>query len=158
MATTNYLLTLCSRNSNVITNTDNVQVTFNVNWTNLLPLNKYSNYKCTFQFVSEELDNTIQGNATIVSPAQIHFSTGRKNISDGLSNTQYIGVIHPIVLNSEISYYSSSASDNHPFTIFPSNENNLTVRLTSFTGANLAESPHWVLSLNFEPIIEQLKI
>ena len=153
-----FLVIFATRGANVTTNTNNVNVTFNVQWSSFLPT-KYNRFHCQIVFKSENYINAtlLAAPATPLSVnGYINMSLGRMNVYAGTTMSNNIAVIYPVVAavyssttnNYSQSYMSSTNNDNNDFSsAYPSGQQ-VTITLNSFAGAALANMPHWNMYLS----------
>jgi hypothetical protein len=146
MSIDNYNVIFCSRNTNNLGVGNLNNITYIVNWVNILPKNKYKKFLCNFVFKSENY----AGNLTDNGYVNINF--GKVNCFDGISNTNNIGIIYPVSLVGNSSFYNSTNNDNNPFTCDYPTSNSVVVTLHNLTGANMGNMPHYVLIINFQGI------
>ena len=130
-----------SQGSNVINNTNLNAVQYNVNWTAFLPL-KYKKFHCQFIFKS------VNYNGALTDNGFVNMNIGRVNIFDGNSMSYNMGIIYPVYLSANVSFYNSTNNDNNDFWIdYPVN-NTVTITLLNFAGNNIGNMPHYCLMLN----------
>jgi hypothetical protein len=139
-----FSLVLCSRNPNVINNTDRNNVSYNVRWGMFLPA-KFKKFHCQFVFKSETYNGTLNNNGFV------NINLGKVSVYDGYNMTSNLGIIYPVQSNAtgtNYSFYCSTNNDNNDFWIdYPTNEQ-ITVTLNTFAGVAMANMPHYTLMLN----------
>ena len=121
-------------------------VTYNVNWGALLPM-KYNKFNCQFVFKS------INVAGLLIDNGFLNMNIGRVNVYDGLQQSQNLGIVYPVYLNTIAgnlaSYYNSTNNDNNNFTMDYPNNNSVTLTLKNFDGITpMTNMPHYVVILN----------
>ena len=130
-----------SQGSNVINNTNLNAVQYNVNWTAFLP-SKYKKFHCQFVFKS------VNYAGALVDNGFVNLNLGRVNVSDGLTMSTNLGIVYPVYLSANVSYYNSTNNDNNDFWIdYPTNRTP-TITLRTFAGVNMANMQNYTLILN----------
>lgn len=155
-------LIFCSRTTqaiggNVIDNSNLNAVKYFVNWGSFLP-KKYKKFHCQFIFKSENYVSATSTNTTLNDNGFVSMDFGRVNVYDGLSNTQKLGIIYPVINtvgNNFQAYYSSTNNDNNDFWIdYPTNQT-ITINLKNFAGNNMGNMPHYTLIMNLIGVLEE---
>jgi hypothetical protein len=137
----------CSRNANVINNTNLNAVSYYVNWDAFLP-KKYKKFNCAFIFKSENYAGFL------TEDGFVNINMGKSNNFDGTTQTNNIGIVYAVILTSTACYYNSTNNDNNNFYCdYPSN-NVVTITLNQFSGTAMANMPNYTLILNMVGILE----
>ena len=147
--TETYQVVFNSQGSNTLTPVataiNRTTITYDINWEAIIPRNKYNKFRCQFTFKSTIY---VGHNQDI---GFVNMNLGRVNIYDGLQQSQNLGIIYPVYLNTtanaQRSYYTCASSDNNEFVIDYPNNHMITIALNNFNGAILANMPHYVLIL-----------
>jgi hypothetical protein len=121
-------------------------ITYIVNWVNILPKNKYKKFLCNFLFKSENFAGELTDNG------YLNINFGKVNCFDGISNTNNIGIIFPISYVPDSSCYHCTNNDNYSFTCDYPTSNSVVVTLNNFAGAAMGNMEHYVLIINFQGI------
>ena len=145
-----FQIILCSRGSNVINGTNNLNVMkYYCNWPAIIS-DKYKKYSCSFVFKSETYAGLLASNG------YVNVDIGRTQIFDGTTQSSNLGIIYPVYLNvtagSQSSFYNSTNNDNNPVIVYPT-QNIVTVTLNTFAGAAMDHMPNYCLILNLSPCI-----
>ena len=139
---------------NVMTAVNNfaarTSVTYNVNWDALIP-RKHNKFHCQFVFKSLNFSTANPG-TSLSDNGFVNMNLGRLNIYDGLQQSQNLGIVYPVIISSVAgaywSYYNCTNNDNNDFVIDYPNNTSITITLSTFAGAPMANMPHYVLILN----------
>ena len=132
-------------------------ITYNVNWDAIIPRNKYNKFHCQFIFKSLNYTNPGPGgggagNGFLIDNGFVNMNLGRVNIYDGLQQSQNLGIVYPVILNTtanfQSSYYNCTNNDNNDFVIDYPNNTTVTITLNTFAGVAMGNMPHYVLILN----------
>lgn len=130
-----------SQGTNVINNANRNAVVYNVNWTSFLP-KKYKKFHCQFVFKSQNFAGALTDNGFV------NMNMGRISVFDGLQMSNSLGIIYPVYLSANVSFYNSTNNDNNDFWIdYPIN-NQITITLNTFAGNAMGNMPHYTLMLN----------
>jgi len=130
-----------SQGTNVINNANRNAVVYNVNWTSFLP-KKYKKFHCQFVFKSQNFAGALTDNGFV------YMNMGRISVFDGLQMSNSLGIIYPVYLSANVSFYNSTNNDNNDFWIdYPIN-NQITITLNTFAGNAMGNMPHYTLMLN----------
>jgi hypothetical protein len=142
-----YNVIFCSRNSNVVGGVANLNgVVYNVNWDSILPRDKYKRFVCNFVFKSENYVGNLTNNG------YVNVNFGKVNCYDGVSNVGNIGIIYPVSLVANSSFYNSTNNDNNAFYCNYPASNLVTITLNNLAGGVMANMPHYVLIINFQGV------
>ena len=124
---------------------------YDVNWESIIPRDKYNKFRCQFVFKSVPYAGA-GNNGLLQEIGFVNMNLGRVNIYDGVQQSQNLGVIYPVYLNTtanaQRSYYTCASSDNNEFVIDYPNNHMITIGLNNFNGPVLANMPHYVLILS----------
>jgi hypothetical protein len=115
-----FLILFNSQGSNVQSNSDRSNITYFCNWGAYLP-KKYKKFRCQFVFKS------INYNALLMDNCLLGMNIGRSNVFDGVSTTNNLGCVYPVVL-SQNSLVTTAVS-------YGAVNNNTNVSLQFVTGA-----------------------
>ena len=130
-----------SQGANVVNGGNINAVVYNVNWGAFLP-KKFKRFHCQFVFKSQNFAGGLQNNGFV------SMNIGRVNVYDGQQMSQNLGIIYPVYLQANLSYYNSTNNDNNDFWIdYPIN-NTVTVSLNTFAGVAMGNMQNYVLMLN----------
>ena len=150
-----YQVIFNSQGSNILSPNNTAQarasITYDLNWEAIIPRDKYNKFRC--QFILKSVPYTgAGGNGLLGDIGFVNMNLGRVNIYDGLQQSQNLGIIYPVYLNtvagSQRSYYTCASSDNNEFVIDYPNNHMITIALNNFNGPILANMPHYVLILS----------
>lgn len=140
-----YLVIFNSQGQNVLNATSLTSVIYNVNWTSFLP-KKYKTFKCNFIFKS------LNANSILTDNGFVNINTGPINVFSGDQMTSNLGIIYPVITNTTSgnlrSYYNSTNNDNNDFTMSYPINNQITLSLKTFAGADMGNMPHYTLILS----------
>jgi hypothetical protein len=130
-----------NQNPNVINAVNINAIQYNVSWGSFLPT-KYKKFNCEFVFKSE----CYLGNLNHLGFVNLNF--GKINIYNGQVMSFNLGIIYPIVLYNNVTFYSSSNNDNNNFFIdYPTN-NIITINFYRFDGVTALDNmQNYVLTL-----------
>jgi hypothetical protein len=131
-----------SRGANVINAVNLNAIQYNVQWGAFLPT-KFKKFHCQFIFKSENYAGVLTNNGFVT------LNCGTVNVYNGISMSNNLGIIYPVVTSANSSYYNSTNNDNNDFWInYPSN-NIITIILNEFDGITpIANMPNYVLMMN----------
>jgi hypothetical protein len=135
-----------NQSANVINAANINAIQYNVNWGAFLPT-KFKKFNCQFVFKSE----CFLGD--LVHLGFVNLNLGRANNFNGQSMSYNLGVIYPIVLYNDVSYYSNTTNDINDFWIdYPTN-NIVTIILNRFDGVTpLDNMENYVLMLKLTAV------
>ena len=137
-----------SRGKNVLNNTSLNAVVYDVNWDSFLP-KKYRKFYCQFVFKSENY------NGNLVDNGFVNMNFGRVNMFDGYSNTNNLGMVYPVSLVANSSFYNSTNNDNNNFWMDYPTSTQVTVSLKNFAGVNMGNMPNYCLILSMVGITDE---
>ena len=143
-----FLVVFNSQGSNVIDNSSKNAVQYNVNWGAFLP-KKYKKFHCQFIFKSQNY----QGNLT--DNGFVSMNIGHVNVFDGLQMTNNIGIVYPVNLTNNSSFYNSTNNDNNDFWIDYPIQTAITITLNKFGGGVMANMQHYCLYLSLQGIPDE---
>jgi hypothetical protein len=130
-----------NQGANVINAANINAIQYNVSWGTFLPT-KFKKFNCQFVFKSE----CFLGDLDHLGFVNLNF--GRVNNFNGQVMSYNLGIIYPIVLYNNVTFYSSSNNDNNDFWIdYPSN-NIVTIVFNRFDGVTALDNmQNYVLML-----------
>jgi hypothetical protein len=134
---------------NAIDNSNLNSVSFYVNWASIIPIHKYKKYSCRVNFKSETYAGVLN------AIGFINFDCGKTDIYDGTTQQNNIAIITPVVLTDALSFYSTNINDNDRFIFYP-NDTLVKINLKTFSGTNISNVQNYVLTLNLEPVINDI--
>lgn len=147
-----YTLFLNSANlTNQISNPSKSDITYYVNWENLLP-SGVDKFDLDFTFKSAPLNASIQDSILIYAS----LNTTTKMYENGVSSSTLLGAVVPksYVAGTNLNYFESFYDDDMSLEVYrPTGE--LRVRLNTFSGATFNANPNfnYILQLCFTEII-----
>ncbi len=143
--TESYTVIFSSRgtNNNGVANLNSI--TYFVNWGAFLP-QQYKKFSVEFIFKSENFVGNLTDNGFV------NMNIGRLQVYDGVAMSSNIGIVYPVSLVGNTSFYNSTNNDNNAFIIDYPNNQNITISLKNFAGANMANMPNYALVLNLVPL------
>jgi hypothetical protein len=144
-----YTVIFNTRGNNVISNSNNnCNIIYSVNWGSFLP-KVYNRFNCQFIFKSENYNGALTDNGFV----NCNFGSSITTY-DGASMSYNLGIVYPVSLVGNTSFYNSTNNDNNNFFInYPTN-NQVTVLMKNFNGNYMANMPNYCLILTLVPIIE----
>ena len=145
-----YQIVFNSQGSNTLTPVatalNRTAITYDINWEAIIPKNKYKKFRCQFTFKS-----TLYAGLN-ADTGFVNMNLGRVNIYDGSQQSQAIGIIYPVWVNTVAgqnrSFFHCASSDNNEFVIDYPNNHMITIALKTFNENNIVNMPHYVLILN----------
>ena len=153
--TETYQIIFNSQGSNLLspngTAAQRASISYDLNWEAIIPRDKYNKFRCQF-ILRSMIYNGAGGNGLLTDIGFVNMNLGRVNIYDGSQQSQNLGIIYPVYLNTtanaQRSYYACDSSDNSEFVIDYPNNHMITIGLNNFNGPVLANMPHYVLILS----------
>jgi hypothetical protein len=136
-----------SRNSNAVYLNGTQSVVYNVNWDAFLP-KRFKTFHCQSIFKNEQTSTVLNSNG------YVDINLGRVNTYDGQMISNNLGIIYPAAVGTSY-FYTSTNNDNNDFTIdYPSN-NQITISLVTFAGAELPNTQNYAIYLNMIGVSEE---
>jgi hypothetical protein len=122
-------------------------IVYNVNWGSFLP-KCYKRFRGEFVFKSENFNGNLTDNGFV----NVSFGSSINNF-DGLQMTNNLGMVYPVSLVGNTSFYNSTNNDNNDFIInYPMN-NQVTVTLKNFNGNFMGNLPNYTLIITLNTIL-----
>jgi hypothetical protein len=142
-----YTILLSSVGKNVVDRSNINAVKFYINWSSILPLDKYKAYSCNVKFISSYTDTLCESNVGTLS-----MDVGKTNVYDGVSEIKSLCVITANFLDAtSFNYISSTLLNDDEIIIYPNNEN-ITVNLKTILGTDIVSMEDYFLTLTLKPI------
>ena len=153
--TETYQIIFNSQGSNLLspngTAVQRASISYDLNWESIIPRDKYNKFRCRFIFKSV-LYAAAGNNGFLTDIGYVNMNLGRVNIYDGLQQSQNLGIIYQVYLNTtanaQRSYYTCASSDNNEFVIDYPNNHMITIALNNFNGPIMGNMPNYVLILS----------
>jgi len=123
-------------------------IIYNVNWGAFLPKD-YKRFNCQFIFKSENFNGALTDNGF----ANLNFGSSITTY-DGTNMSYNLGIVYPVSLVGNTSFYNSTNNDNNNFFINYPNNNQVTVAMKNFNGNFMGNMPNYALICTLVPIIE----